>query len=285
MNKTLIGKNNILFLMNDSAKELEVHCNNLNLVVDKTLSRYNFENTIFFVYPNKSLIYKDFLPDEYIVKYRPALDIYKKKFGNKLFDFYEILKDELDVYYKTDAHINLKGNYIVYKYFINILNSKLNLNIIPKDIILDVKNCELKTLPYGIGDLTWESNLGQQHLEDIKDNFYFNDEVTWFYCIYKITNDSDIRFLDYNLNDNTEQLEGQHAYWNIISDYIIYKKNIGKVNVKIVIFYDSFLLHILPLYFDLFNDIYFVKNIYNGEIINLIQPDFVFEFRVERFLF
>ena len=61
MNKTLIGKNNILFLMNDSAKELEVHCNNLNLVVDKTLSRYNFENTIFFVYPNKSLIYKDFL--------------------------------------------------------------------------------------------------------------------------------------------------------------------------------------------------------------------------------
>ena len=43
-NKTLIGKDNYLFLTNDSAKELEVHCNNLNLVQDKSLQRYKFDN-------------------------------------------------------------------------------------------------------------------------------------------------------------------------------------------------------------------------------------------------
>ena len=32
MNKTLIGKNDYLFLINDSSKELEIHCNNLNVV-------------------------------------------------------------------------------------------------------------------------------------------------------------------------------------------------------------------------------------------------------------
>ena len=40
-NKTLIGSENYLFLVNDSAKELEVHCNNLMLVDKKNLSRYN----------------------------------------------------------------------------------------------------------------------------------------------------------------------------------------------------------------------------------------------------
>ena len=284
MNKTLIGKQNVLFLVNDSAKELEVHCDNLNVIYDKTLSRYDFKNFLIFVYPNKSLIYKDLLPEGYIFKYRPGIEIYKQKFNDKLIDLYEILKDENDIYYKTDVHINLKGNYLVYKYFINFINSKLNLNIIPKEISLEVKECVLISLPYGIGDLTWPTNLGDQQLQNTLDNFYFNDELTWFYCKYLIKNDSDIRFLDYNLNDNTTNLEGQIAAWNIISENILYKKNTDKVPMKIIIFYDSFLLHILPLYFDLFNEIYFIKNFYIKELVELINPDYVFEFRVERFL-
>jgi len=284
MNKTLIGKQNVLFLINDSAKELEVHCENLNVIYDKTLSRYDFENFFIFVYPNKCLIYKDLLPEGYVFKYRPGIEIYKQKFNDKLFDLYEILKDEIDIYYKTDVHINLKGNYLVYKYFINLINSKFNLNIIPKEISLEVNECVLNSLPYGIGDLTWPTNLGDQHLENKLDNFYFNDELTWFYCKYLIQNDSEIRFLDYKLNDNTSKLEGQIAAWNIISENILYKKNPDKVPMKIIIFYDSFLLHILPLYFDLFNEIYFIKNFYIKELVELINPDYVFEFRVERFL-
>jgi len=128
MNKTLIGKNNYLFLINDTNRELEVHCNNLLLVNDITLSKYKNTNYILFIYPNKSLIYKKNLPDNYIVKYRPALDLYKNILGDKMIDLYDLLKDEEDIYYKTDTHINLKGNLLVYNYFINLINDKLDLN-------------------------------------------------------------------------------------------------------------------------------------------------------------
>ena len=284
--KTLIGKNNILFLQNDSSNELEVHCNNLLLVHDITLSRYTFNNYILFVYPNKSLIYKDYLPDEYILKYRQALDIYKNKFKNNIYDLYEILKDEIDIYYKTDTHINLKGNYIVYKYFIEIINSRLNLNIKSEIIDLNVKTCILKYLPYGIGDLTWEINLKNQLIDDIEDNYYFSDKYIFYSNPnYIIKNNQNIYLLDYNLIDNTIYLENNIVSWDIVSKYIIYNKNNDKIPLKIIIFYDSFLLNILPLFFNLFNEIYFIKNIYSNEIINLIQPNYVFEFRVERFLF
>jgi len=128
-NKTLIGRDNILFLINDSAQELNIHCENLDKIYDKSLSRYNVDNFIIFIYPNKSLIYKENLPSEYNIKYRPGLDIYKQKFNNNLYDLYEILKNEKDIYYKTDTHINIKGNYLVYKYVIEIINKRLGLNI------------------------------------------------------------------------------------------------------------------------------------------------------------
>lgn len=282
--KTLIGKNSVLFLINDSSKELEVHCDNLNLVSDPILSRYTFKNYFLFIYPNKSLIYKDFLPDKYVVKYRPAFNIYKSIFKDKLIDLYEILKNINDVYYKTDTHINIKGNYIVYEYFIKFLNQKLNLKIIPKNIELNVINCELNTCNVGIGDLTWDCNLGKQILLDKTDNYYYND-ILDFYCKYKIQNDSSIRFLTYRLEDKTELLEDKIVDWNIISEYIIYNKNNNLSCLKIIIFYDSLLLSMVKLYLEMFNEIYLVKNVYSNELIDLINPDFVFEFRVERFLF
>ena len=284
--KTLIGKNNVLFLINDGCDEFGVHCNNINKVRDPTLQRYSFNNFILFVFPNKSLIYKDLLPDEYIVQYRPALEIYKSVLKDKVHDLYQILKNENDVYYKTDTHINVKGNYIVYKYFVNTINSRLNANIIAKELVINVMSCVLNKLPYGIGDLTWKSNLGNQILRDTTDNFYFNDECAWFYNVYAIRNDNNIKFLNFeNLSDNTELLENKVVDWNIISKYIINVRNNDALPMKIIIFYDSFLLSVLPLYFDMFNDGYFVKSVYSNDLINAIKPDYVFEFRVERFLF
>ncbi len=42
MEKTLIGKDEYLFLKNDSSKEIEIHCNNYNPISDLTLSQYIF---------------------------------------------------------------------------------------------------------------------------------------------------------------------------------------------------------------------------------------------------
>ena len=286
MNKTLIGKNGYLFLINDSCEELKVHCNNLNKVSDLKLSRYQFNNFFIVVFPNKSLQLKQYLPDNYIVKYRPALEIYKKKFQEKILDTYEILKNEDEVFYKTDTHMNLKGDYIVYCNFIKQINKLYKFNLVPKIITIEKKICILSELGLAIGDLTWPSNLGNQHLDDINDTYHFSNDIMPFYNSYKIQNNSNIRFLNYDLIDKTQELEINQEFlnWNIISKYIIYK-NTNNNSCKILIFYDSFLTNTLPLYFDLFENIYFVKNVYDNNIINKIKPNYVFQFMVERHLF
>jgi hypothetical protein len=287
MNKTLIGKKGYLFLINDSANELKVHCENLDLVQDKSLSRYNLNNFFLVVFPNKSLIYKKYLPDNYNIKYRPAFVIYKNKLQKNILDGYKILKDETDTYYKTDTHINLKGNYIIYNEFINRINILFNLNIKPIKIHISQTTCQLTSLNQGIGDLTWSQNLGDQHLDNTRDNYYFTNDFECFYNKYVIKNDNEIRFLNYELIDETMTLENRNefAHWNIISKYIIYKKNNNSLpKIKVIVFYDSFLLNILPLYLELFYEIYMIKEVYDSKFINLIKPDYVFEFRAERFL-
>lgn len=286
-NKTLIGKNNYLFLINDSCKELDVHCNNLNLVNDKTLSRYNLNNFLLIVFPNKSLIYKNYLPEQYKVKYRPAIEEYKKILDNKLVDGYKVLKNELNTYYKTDTHINIKGSYIVYKYFIEKVNKIYNLNIKANDINILDKECVLNDLNYGIGDLLWENNLGEQTISDNNkiDVFYYSNDINYLYYQHKISNNNEIRVLNKDLTDINHELDGSLLTWEILSNNILYKKNITGNNLKVIFFYDSFLISLLDLYLSTFHEVYMIKEVYDKKFIDIINPDYVFEFRVERFLF
>lgn len=284
--KTLIGLNEYLFLINDSCKELEVHCNNLNIVNKNNLSKYNFKNFLLVVFPNKSLIYKKYLPKQYDPKYRPALDDYINHFGNKIIDTYDILKNETNTYYKTDTHINMKGGYLVYKYFIQKLNEIYNLNIKSKEIKLLSKDCILTELRYGIGDLLWKSNLGEQMIEDKTDIFYYSDDIKYIYYNHVINKNDNLRILNKeNLRDINDTLEDSLITWEILSNNILYKKNNCPNKNKILIFYDSFLISLLDLYLELFEEVYMVKDIYNNKFIDMIKPDYVFEFRVERFLF
>ena len=82
-------------------------------------------------------------------------------------------------------------------------------------------------------------------------------------------------------------MENQLLNWCIISDYIInYKeKDLQENEPVFLIFHDSFLLSAYQLYFFSFKNVYYVKSVYDEKIINLIKPNYVFEFRVERFLF
>jgi hypothetical protein len=283
--KTLIGKSNYLFLINDSNKELIVGCNNLNLVQTKNLNSFKFDKFLLTVIPNKSLIYKKYLPDNYNVKYRPGFDAYSKVLNNKIIDAYNVLKNEEDVYYKTDTHINLKGSLIVYKYFIQELNKIYNLDIIPKELTISSKKCILTNLNLGLGDLLWKQNLGDQNVENHEDTFYYSNEVDYIYCTHVIKKHDNIRILTKNgLIDQNEILINSTIDWNIISKYILYQKNISNNNLKVIIFYDSLLIPSLSLYMELFEIVYMIKDNYNNEIINIIKPDYVFEFRVERFL-
>ena len=287
MDKTLIGKNNYLFLINDSCRELDVHCDNLNLVKDKSLERYNFNNFALIVFPSKSLIYKQYLPNIYYVKhrYRPALDTYISVLKNKVIDTYNVLKNKEDVYYKTDTHINLKGSFIVYNFFIQEVNKIHNLDIKPKEITILSKKCILGELQLGIGDLLWKSNLGDQIIEDSTDTFYYSNETENIYCNHKIQINDKIQILNRDLIQQNINLQGSIIDWTILSKYILYQKNICDNKLKVIIFYDSFLISSLSLYLELFEEVYMIKDVYNNDIINVINPNFVFEFRIERFLF
>jgi len=292
MFKTLIGKNGFLFLINDACKELEVHNNNLCLVNENFYHKYEKYKgkTLLIVFPNKSYVYSQFLPDNYNLKYRSGYDIYKQYFNENIIDGYNILKNNDDVYYKTDTHINTKGALLIYSIFIDKINELFNLNIINKTYTLIKKNCEsLSKLNLGLGDLTWDTNLGNQLLENINDTHYIIDDFPQLYMIYIFDKDSSIRLLkniDNNIIDYTNDNINKLLEWNIISDYILFKKNENIDNKnKVIIFYDSFLCSTLHLYMNLFYEIYFIKDIYNTDIINLINPDYIFEFRCERFLF
>jgi hypothetical protein len=284
MEKTLIGKNGYLFLKNDDAREFDVSCNNICLV-KYPLDRYNkyLDKYYITVFPNKSILCKQYLPDNYDAKYRPGLLKYKEYFKDRLFDSYNILKDFNESYYKTDTHMNLNGSYQVYINFVRNINNLYNLNIPIKILKIEcMQNINLNELNLSIGDLTWDINKGTQVLESTLDNHYFSNDLIQVYCQ---KNDNNITFFDYSLVDKTNDINDQVINWPIISNHILYKLNKESIKKKVVIFYDSFLLSTIWLYLTMFEEVYMIKNIYDETLVDKINPDLLFEFRVERFLF
>jgi hypothetical protein len=286
--KTLIGKNDYLFLQNDTNKELEVHTNNLCLVSDdfyKRLEKY-LHKYLLIVFPDKSLVHNRYLPEGLDAKYRPGVEKYNEYLKDHILDLYPYLKEE-DTYYKTDTHMNLKGATIAYDKVLEKITSLFGLNIEKKVAIqLQKKECVLTDLHLALGDLTTEENLGGQTLSNKMDTYFFSDDVEGILYLYPLKEkDEKMYILDYHLNDCTKQYVGNVIDWNIISNYVIYSKNEEiKEKKKIVIVYDSFLLSTLSVWMQTFSDIYFIKDKFNIELIERINPDYIFEFRVERFL-
>jgi len=292
MNKTLVGKNGYLFLQNDACQELEVHNNNLCLVSNNFYEKYESikDKFLLIVFPNKSYIFSNFLPENFNLIHRPGVDMYKNYFNEHILDGYSFLKNSDDTYFKTDTHINNKGALIIYNEFINKINQLFNLNILNQDYVCNkIEVNDLQSLGLAIGDLTWDSNLGDQILESKSDTYYEITGSEQLYVKYIFDETSEIKtfeYIDNSIVDKTIDNINKNLDWNIISKYILFKQNINcDNNFKVVIFYDSFLCSTLQLYMNLFHNVYFVKACFDINIVNLIHPDYIFEFRVERFLF
>jgi hypothetical protein len=288
--KTLIGKNGYLFLCNDSCNEIDRHIKNESVILDKDLKRYDpyFNKFFITVFPNKSFVCRSNLPDGYDLNYRPDLMVYKEKFGNGLLDGYEVIGDNSEHFYKTDTHMNVNGIVQIYYEFVKRINKKFGFNIKEKQFNIKSKNLKNLMEIYAYGDLTWPFNLGDQTLVDISDTYYYSDDIFNIYVNCIIKKEFEIQFFKIEndkINDFTDSLLGQNFGWSIVSDYIIYKKNENKPNHKVIIFYDSFLVSTLYIYLELFYEVYMVKNVFDKDVIEKINPDFIFEFRVERFLY
>jgi hypothetical protein len=290
--KTLVGKNNWLFLINDGSNTLEIHNNNLCVVNKNSCNKYKsllHNNKILLViFPNKEYVCKEFLPDKYNLQYRPGFNVYKSIFQNNILDGLPFVNK--GDYYKTDTHINLQGAYKIYKNTILKLNNQFKFNLSIKDVCLDSIKTELSKLNIGIGDLTWDINKGNLVLDNINDKFYSSLDIIPLYCKYKIQDQNiyNLQILDYELNNVTHKLNGEILSWvNVVSNKIIHttlSKNECNNKLKVLIFYDSFLLSTLSLWIETFHEVYLIKNTFDISFYNKIQPDFVLEFRVERFL-
>lgn len=286
--KTLVGKNNYLFLINDTSDSLKVHINNVNRVSKGSFIKYmnyiNRQKILMVIFPDKELICKAFLPDENVTLYRPNFNEYKHIFGNMLIDGSNVLnyKD----YYITDTHINNKGALLMYKEIVKYVNNKFNLQI-PLDNYgtIELPVSSLSSLSKGIGDLTWDMNKGELILNDVSDIYYKFENTEDFYLnVYNIENNYLI--LTYNFKHISDNYIGKLIDWECLSSNIIYKKNTHFLcNKRVVIFYDSFLVSSISLYKNLFEEIFLIKNNFDEELVNKINPDFIIEARVERFLF
>ena len=189
-------------------------------------------------------------------------------------------------YYITDTHINNKGSLKVYEEIINYLNNKFNVLISANNYKI-TEQCvlSLSSLDKGIGDLTWDINKEGIILNDISDIYYKFENVDDFYLdTYNI--EDNYLILNYNFENISNSYIGKRIDWLCISNNILYKKNINYfIKQRVVIFYDSFLAHVLNLYKNIFEEVYLIKTIFTEEILNKINPDFIIETRVERFLF
>jgi hypothetical protein len=279
--KTLFGKDDYLFLINDTSRSLENHCkkfiqyNPFN--IDKYLSFINNNKIFFFVFPDKEIICKNFLPNEYKIRNRNKLYYYKAIFKKLIYDSTELF--DISDYSKTDTHINLKGLYKFYMKACSIISQKFNLNIVTKKIIIKQKEV------IGNGDLIQGLNIGTNVAKKIKEIIYYTD-IPYSIINNKYNTDSNIKILEYDFTDISNKYNNKIINWRDIHDKIIHYTNVNALNKKkIVIFHDSFLLPIIFLFTELFYEVYTIKKFFNTNIIHYINPDYVLEFRVERFLY
>lgn len=146
------------------------------------------------------------------------------------------------------------------------------------------KECILYNIGLGLGDLLWKSNLGNQIVENHNDTFYYSNDIEYIYCTHKIQINDKLRILDKTLIDKNIDLQNVVIDWKILSNYILYQQNVCSNKLKVVIFHDSLLISVLSLYLEMFNEVFTIKSKYDNTIISTINPDYVFEFRVKRFL-
>jgi hypothetical protein len=254
------------------------------------MNKYNSvkNKMLIIVYPNKSFICKEFLPDGYDLKYRPGFDLYKEYFKENIIDGVDVLKDVSNIFYKTDSHINLKGSILMYYSFLEKIKKLFQIEVQPVNLTVQEKVVSsLTELELGVGDLTWDKNIYDQTLDSKEDVYYFSTDFKEIYLRYTISLDDPLRLLvveNNSLVDKTDVCTNTLISWDTLLKFVLFKINPGKPSYKCLIFCDSFLLSTLGLYLEMFERVYLSKSVFKMQLVEIIKPDYIFEFRIERFL-
>jgi len=271
LKKTIKGKNDFLFLINDVANELRQHFDmsyknkfNVNDFLDeyyfkKLLFKKNNIDYFYFVIPDKSIVCKNFLPFEVNYIKRNVDEV------NEIIDFVNNLNNTC--YYKLDTHVNRKGaeilsflmlNYMDNEFTIKEWNNLMNINVEdnkqPRDWDL-------------LSDMNWSFSDKERRV--LKDKY-----SDYFEFFLKPINSKDLH------DDIPEFLSSNKrpTFFTINQDSFSDK--------RVLIFRDSSFWIFKPFFSHYFKEmcIFWDHGSLDERIINFYKPDVIIEARTERYI-
>lgn len=268
LKKSIKGKNNYLFLINDSNNELKQHFDenyenkfNENIFLNQLNEKKDYCEAknieyFFFLVPDKSLVCKEFLPFDSNYEKRNF-----KTVNNSLPDFIDYL--DHNCYFKNDSHINYEGGKKLAYCYLKYIDPYFDKDIFNKlinDQIISINSEHL-------GDLIMEKNWSYSNIE--RDDFP-NDKVI------KYVNKC-LKLLNHKIPERFKQSVRETVY---------YKNEQGLTNFKVLVLRDSsinLLKDVLSIYF---NEIllYWGYWSFDKDLIEWYKPDIILEIKTERFL-
>ena len=264
--KVLVGKENWLFLQNDTNRIVEQNAGlcrfspddvkrwaviletRTEMLKDRGIKYY------FFVAPNKESVYSEYLPDGYIVcAQRPIHQLIEGLSASSVKLLYPLdaltrYKSELQLYTQVNTHWNARGAYVAYEYLASIIKRDYSLNIVQwQDIIFE--------------DTEISEDLGNK-LDPPQTSTYVRAHV--------------------------KNAKAQIIYDNgiINSGRIQISQNKETTLPTAIIFHDSFMTEgMLPFIMESFSRVQFIHTpIVDYNLIDQFKPDVVMTEMVERFI-
>lgn len=263
--KVLVGKEDWLFLQNDTNRVVEQNSGTLKLTENQikkwirtlearvAILKNRGINYYFLIAPNKESVYPEYLPDDY--KISDDRVVYQlinasKPYNLPLYypaDIFKLYKSEYQLYPSGDTHWNGIGGFIAYEYLMNVIKKDFTINIldweqfeiVEKEMFLDLSN---KLTPPRTSILSL-GTIKQPRAQIIYDNRGINSGR-----------------MRVGVNKNTSLPTA-------------------------VIFHDSFIEIMIPFLMESFGKVYLLHTpCVDYDLIEKINPDIVISEMVERFL-
>ncbi|MBQ6218871.1 MAG: hypothetical protein IJJ47_03975 [Methanosphaera sp.] len=270
LHKTIKGKNNTFFLVNDSNSEIRQHYDvkfkgrfNTQKFIKSQKSKKEFlsKRNIpyeFFVVPDKSILLRDYLPVDTSNMYR-----YIPEINDYVDDLLSIL--DVEDYLQNDTHISIESSLKVVPYIL----SKFHGNT--PEYYESLLKKRLKVIPGTIkGNLFYRGNWS-----------YEFDELYDKYAIMKI---NALKFDEKCFTVDEEEIpEEFRRFSRRKSRYI---KNPGSISdKKALVLHGSSAINMQPALTAYYREVFFYwdHSYFNKDIVEWFKPDVVFEFRIERF--
>jgi alginate O-acetyltransferase complex protein AlgJ len=263
--KVLLGKENWLFLQNDTNRIVEQNTGKLSLTLEsyakwvRTLqARTAILNSqgisyYFLVPPNKECVYPEYLPDDYkISEDRIVNQLMNQCQGHNIkiyypLELFELYKSESLLYSLVNTHWNGIGAFIAYDLLMNAVKKHINTKI-----------------------LTWQ-------------DIYYEEKIAAEDLGNKLTPMQSSPFVWGRVQAPQAQVIFDNQAANSGRKQITFNKNTALPTA--VIFHDSFMEMILPYLMESFSKIYlFHTPCVNYDFIEAVKPDVVITEMVERFL-